>query len=76
MGGQEEVRCHDCFETENLQRCAGNDDGPCKRSNVMCFKHASVSNGKFQCIECYKHVRDFPRRIMRLLISPKGGFRS
>jgi hypothetical protein len=23
MGGQEEVRCHDCFEIENLQRCAG-----------------------------------------------------
>jgi hypothetical protein len=22
MGGQEEVGCHDCFETENLQRCA------------------------------------------------------
>ncbi len=22
----------------------------------MCFKHASVSNGRFQCIECYKHA--------------------
>jgi hypothetical protein len=56
MGGQEEVRCHRCLETENLQRCAGNDAGPCRRSNVLCFEHASVSNGKFQCIECYKHV--------------------
>jgi hypothetical protein len=55
MGGEEEVRCHRCLATENLQPCAGGSDGPCKRSNVMCLKHAFVDHGKFQCIECYIH---------------------